>query len=157
MQNQRPERNSPSFGSSSREGIWLNSRKRCRDEYSNAQRAPYLTVKYVIRGNVMCRSGFMAVIQVSLATLHRHSLDVGTCKTFEIYETKRFRGRYQKTSVQTDISVAFLNRYADLYGLPCHEGAKAPKTYPFAIYRAVHLEKTFMRRTLVDGRHSPAL
>ncbi len=82
----------------------------------------------------------MAVMQVSFATLHRHSLDVGTRKKFEIYETKRFRGRYQKTSVQTDIAVALLNRYADLYGLPCPRGREGSEDVSVAIYRAVHLE-----------------
>jgi len=67
-------------------------------------------------------NGFLAIMQVSRATLQLHASEVGRSFTVPNHKTNRSEAATGRASNQTRIAVAFLERYSELYGLPCPSG-----------------------------------
>lgn len=91
------------------------NRKRSRE----MQRTHTQSTKYALKGYSMCIHGFLAIVQVSEATLFRHAREISDCYSVDKYETDRHLSRAGKFTVQTVTALAHLARYAELYGLPC--------------------------------------
>lgn len=68
----------------------IRGRKRTRDdEVADSQAEQYSTVKYCMKGNVLCRNELLAIIQLSSSTLHNHVSEVSPAMSVLPYTTKR--------------------------------------------------------------------
>lgn len=100
------------------------SRKRAKTtEFTEGTELVYSSIRYALKGKPLCRNGFLAIVQLSSTTLHRHVSQIAPYMEFEPYVTERGAHMIGKTSVHTTIAVAFLRRYGDLHGLPCPRGS----------------------------------
>lgn len=92
------------------------------------QNEEYHRTTYSIRGQRVCIDLFAAVVQLSLATVHRHARQVSSTPVFEYYISNRRTNRKGKLGVQSIITIAFLKRFAELYGFPCLRNRGTEKT-----------------------------
>jgi len=87
-------------------------------------------VNYQMKGNKLCYNGFLAIIQLSRATLQRHATEITHSNQVSSYKSKFDQRRQGKCSVQTEIVLLFLKRMSNLYGLPCPIGRNSSENNP---------------------------
>eukprot|EP00171_Calliarthron_tuberculosum_P002461 IDg2461t1 len=98
-------------------------RKRRRDqEAAGMEQSGRAHIRYAIKGNEMCMHGFLAIVNLSRATLQRHAHEVACSNSIDQYKTGKGKWNKGKSSVQTQVAIGFLRRYSELNGLPCPRG-----------------------------------
>lgn len=80
------------------------------------------TTTYAMRGQRICRDAFIAITQISSASLQSHGYDVATNEMFSRYHPDRSKSRKGKLGPSSTSIIAFLKRYANLNGLLCPTG-----------------------------------
>ena len=76
-------------------------------------------MRYALRGKNICRNVFAKVLNVSDSSISNQSISVCPSVSFSSYSSQREKGRKYKLSAQSVITIGFLNRYAELNGMPC--------------------------------------
>lgn len=95
--------------------------KKQKDDSKNS------VTRYAIKGKVLCRHGFMAIKNVSSATLSRHSRNVAESDEFTLYSNRRGESHRGKLSLQTEVAILFLRTFWKKMDFLAHRG-KARKT-----------------------------
>lgn len=92
-----------------------------------------VTTKYALNGRRLCHNGFAAIVQMSPQVVSRHASSVGKSNFFTVIEHASLR-RKGKPSLQTVVSLMFLERHAEVYALACPTGRGSDKDAPIRYF-----------------------